>query len=78
MCFQQLHETVLYANKGKTFLCMIEVEYLGYIVSTQGISMDPKKVLVTLAWPVPKNITVLQSFLGLSGFYYRFIEFHSQ
>ena len=77
--FQQLHdETRLYANKGKKFLCMVEVEYLGHIVSTQGISMDPKKVLAILAWPVPKNVTCLQSFLGLNGFYHRFIERSSQ
>ena len=77
--FQQLHdETRLYANKGKKFLCMVEVEYLGHIVSTQGISMDPKKVSVILAWPVPENITALRSFLGLSGFYRRFIGRYSQ
>ena len=57
--FQQLRETGLCANKDKTCLCMIEVEYLGHIVSAQGISMDPKKVSAILAWPVPKNITVL-------------------
>ena len=38
--FQQLREIGLYANKNKTFLCIIEVEYLGHIVSAQGISMD--------------------------------------
>ena len=54
-----LREIGLYANKDKTCLCMIEVEYLGHIVSAQGISMDPKKVSVVLAWPVPENITAL-------------------
>ena len=47
--FQQLREIGLYANRDKIFLCMIEVEYLGHIVSDQGISMDPKKVLAILA-----------------------------
>ena len=57
--FQQLREIGLYANKDKTCLCMTEVEYLGHIVSAQGISMDPKKVSVILAWPMPENITAL-------------------
>ena len=57
--FQQLREIGLYANKDKTCLCMTEVEYLGHIVSAQGISMDPKKVSVILAWPVLENITAL-------------------
>ena len=39
--------------------------------------MDPKKVSVILAWPVPQDVTALRSFLGLSGFYRRFIEFYS-
>ena len=57
---------------------MTEVEYLGHIVSAQGISMDPKKVSAILAWPVPENITALRSFLGLSGLYRQFIGRYSQ
>ena len=57
--FQQLRVIGLYVNKDKTCLCMIEVEHLGHIVSAQGISMDPKKVSMILAWLVPKNITTL-------------------
>ena len=75
--FQVLRETSLFANKEKTCLCMTEIEYLGPIVSADGIRMDPKKVSVILAWPVPQDVTALRSFLGLSGFYRRFIEFYS-
>ena len=57
--FQQLREIWLYANKDKTFLCMAEVKYLGHIVSAQVISMDPNRVSVILAWPMPKKITGL-------------------
>ena len=56
---------------------MTEIEYLCHIVSVDGIRMDPKKVSVILAWPVPQDVTALRSFLGLSGFYCRFIEFYS-
>ena len=56
---------------------MYEVEYLGHIISADGIKMDPKKVAMILAWPAPHNVTALRSFLGLSGFYRKFIELYS-
>ena len=54
-----------------------ELKFLGHIVSADGIRMDPKKVVVILAWPVPQNVSQLRSFLGLSGFYRKFIEYYS-
>ena len=41
------------------------------------IRMDPKKVAVILAWLVPQNVSQLQFFLGLLGFYHKFIEYYS-
>ena len=75
--FQALRDHGLFANTDKTFLCLAKIEYLSHIVFADGIRMDPKKVAVILAWPVPQNVYQLRSFLGLSGFYRKFIEYYS-
>jgi hypothetical protein len=51
-----------------------EIHYLGHILSSQGIRTDPDKVSVVLQWPVPTNVHELRGFLGLAGFYRRFIR----
>ena len=66
--FETLQEAQLYANPEKTTLCLAEIEYLGHIVSTDGIKMDPKKVSMILSWSTPHNEIALRSFLGLSRF----------
>ena len=56
--FLALSEALLFANKEYTlFLCMVEIEYLGHIISTDGIHMAPTKVAVILAWPIPQNVS---------------------
>ena len=51
-----------------------EVKYLGHIICHEGIRMDPEKVRAILEWPHPTNLEELQIFLGLSGFYRKFIQ----
>jgi hypothetical protein len=51
-----------------------EVKYLGYIVSPEGISTDPKKLKVVREWPTPKDKHKIRSFLGLCTYYRRFIS----
>jgi hypothetical protein len=53
------------------------VEYLGVIISPNGVVMDKGKVNVILAWPAPRNVKELQSFLGFANFYRRFIDNYS-
>src|ERR1700720_1396451 len=53
------------------------VEYLGVIVSPEGIAMDPSKIQTILRWPTPTRIRDLQSFLGFANFYRRFIDNYS-
>ncbi|GAX84689.1 hypothetical protein CEUSTIGMA_g12110.t1 [Chlamydomonas eustigma] len=48
--------------------------FLGYLVSAQGLSVDPKKVSAVPDWPLPSDLTSVRSFLGFTGFYRRFIR----
>ena len=47
---------------------------MGHIVNSKGISVDPEKVEAVLEWPRPTNVTKIRSFLGLAGYYRRFVE----
>jgi len=51
-----------------------KVEFLGYIISADGVSMAEDKVQTLLEWALPTNVTAVQSFLGFANFYRRFIE----
>jgi hypothetical protein len=53
---------------------MKQVAFLGHIISKEGISMDPSKVQDVLSWNATMSVSDIQSFLGLAGYYRRFIE----
>jgi len=54
------------------------VRYLGHIVSSDGVKTDPEKVQALKTWPRPQNLKELQSFLGFSGYYRRFVKDYSR
>jgi hypothetical protein len=68
-----MRENQVYAKKKKCYFRQKEVPYLGHIVSEEGIKMDPKKVEAIKNWPEIKSIKQLQAFLGLMGYYCKFI-----
>ena len=74
---QLLREHQLYGKLSKCEFGQAAVEYLGHIVSADGISVEPKKVQAVLQWPEPKDRQQLMQFLGLSNYYRRFIQGHA-
>ena len=71
---QALREYQLYAKFSKCEFWLTEVRFLRHVVSDSGVSMDLEKVEVVMSWERPKSIFEIRSFLGLEGYYKRFIE----
>ena len=70
---QRLREHQLYAKLSKCDFWLKEVPFLGHVISAEGISVDPSKVQDVLDWEAPTSINEIRSFLGLAGYYRRFI-----
>jgi hypothetical protein len=73
MVLQVLREHQLYAKLSKCSFYQKQIHYLGHIISEEGIVVDPEKVQAIQEWPAPRNVTEVRSFMGLAGYYRRFI-----
>ena len=72
--FQRLKEANLTLKPSKCRFFQKKVEFLGHIVDEQGIHTDPKKVEAVASWETPKRVKDVRAFLGLTGYYRRFIK----
>lgn len=70
---QRLEDNGLYANPAKCVFDTDTVEFLGFVVNPEGVSMEPSRVASIRDWETPKSIRDIQVFLGFANFYRRFI-----
>jgi hypothetical protein len=74
MVLQVLREHQLYAKFNKCDFFKKEIQYLGHVISVEGVAVDPAKIKEIMDWPAPRNVTEVRSFMGLDGYYRRFIK----
>ena len=64
----------MYAKFSKCEFWLTEVRFLGHVISTSGVFVDPEKVKAVMSWERPKLVFEIRNFLGLVRYYRRFIE----
>nr|GFC80597.1 putative reverse transcriptase domain-containing protein [Tanacetum cinerariifolium] len=70
-----LKKEELYAKFSKCEFWISKVQFLGYVIDNQGIHVDPTKIESVKYWASPKSPTEIRQFLGLAGYYRRFMEY---
>jgi hypothetical protein len=74
LVLQVLREHKLYANFIKCDFFQRQVHYLGHVISEKGVAVDPDKIKAIIDWHTPMDVTEIRSFMGLAGYYWRFIK----
>ena len=74
MVLETLRKKELYAKFSKCEFWLKRVAFLGHIISEEGLAVDPAKIEAVKDWPQPTNVTEVRSFLGLAGYYRRFVQ----
>lgn len=72
--FQCLVDNKFFLKKSKCTFVQPSIAYLGHIVSSQGVGPDPEKIKAMMKWPTPQTVKQLRGFLGLTGFYRKFVR----
>ncbi|VVA35062.1 PREDICTED: retrotransposon, partial [Prunus dulcis] len=74
LVLKTLRRKKLFAKFSKCQFWLDRVNFLGHVISADGVYVDPQKVEAVVNWPQPTSVTEVQSFLGLAGYYRRFVE----
>ena len=74
IALQVLRENQLYVELRKCSFYHQQIQYLSHIISKEGITVDPSKIEAIQEWPTLRNVKEVRSFMGLAGYYRRFIE----
>ena len=72
--FEILRQHQFFVKISKCAFGLQELEYLGHIVTSQGVKVDQNKITAMLNWPRPTNVSELRGFLGLTGYYRKFVR----
>ena len=74
MALTILKDQKLYAKLSKCEFWLEEVKFLGHVISSRGVAVDPSKIEAITNWQRPTSVHEIRSFLGLAGYYRRFVE----
>lgn len=76
--FKRFQSANLKLKPSKCWLMQTEITFLGHVVNKEGVATDPEKIRLVQEWPEPKNVKELRGFLGLTGYYRKFVESYSR
>ena len=71
---QTLKGKQLFTKLSKYEFWLDQIDFLGHVISAEGVCVDPKKIEAVVKWEPPTNATEIRSFLGLAGYYRRFVQ----
>jgi hypothetical protein len=74
LVLDRLREAQFFAKLSKCSFGQTSIQYPGHIISDQGVATDPEKTMVMEQWSMPTTITELSGFLGLTGYYRKFVQ----
>jgi hypothetical protein len=74
LVLQVLREHQLYSKLSKCDFFQKQVHYLGHVIFEEGVAFGPDKIKSIMDWPTPKDVSDIKSFMGLAGYYRRFIR----
>lgn len=72
--FEILHQHSFFIKLSKSSFAQKSIDYLGHVISAEGVSTEQDKIEAVKNWHVPTNLKQLRGFLGLTGYYRRFIQ----